>query len=72
MSDLLEKEYKIYLTRLDEFIPRHLHKFVLIKDDNIVNFFASYDQALKAGLDHFGNVAFLIKEVKKEEAVQIF
>jgi hypothetical protein len=72
MSVILNKEYKTYLAHLDEFISRHLNQFVLIKDDRIIDFFNSYEQALKAGLKDFGNVAFFIKEVRKDEEVHFF
>ena len=58
MSVLLEKEYKFFLSRLDEFIPGHQNKFVLIKGRTIVDFYNSYEEALEAGLKNFGNVHF--------------
>ena len=67
MPVLLEKEYKCYLNHLDEFVRHHCHKFVLIKDDQIIDFFPTYEDALKSGLKQFGNVAFFIKEVQKKE-----
>lgn len=67
MSAHLEKEYKIYLTHLDEFVLHHCNKYVLIKDDRVVDFFCSYKQALKAGLKNFGNVPFFVKEIRKKE-----
>ena len=67
MAAILEKEYKIYLSRLDEFIRCHQHEFVLIKGARVVDFFDSYEKALKAGLKSFGNVAFFIKEIEKNE-----
>ena len=68
----LEQEYQLFLSHLDEFLPRHLNEFVLIKGKKIINFFKSYDDALKEGLSRFGNVPFFIKVVKKEEEVHFF
>lgn len=68
MAAILEKEYKVYLAHRDEFTHNHCNKFVLIKGDRVVDFFCSYEKALKAGLKSFGNVSFFIKEVRKDEA----
>ena len=72
MSVLLEKEYKVYLSHLDEFIPSHQNQFVLIKGSKIVDFYNTYEEALKAGLKNFGNVPFFIKIVQKSEEVHFF
>ena len=68
----LEQEYQFFTSHLDNFLQNHLNEFVLIKGENIINFFKSYDEALKAGLSQFGNVPFFIKVVKKEEEVHYF
>ena len=72
MSIPLEQEYNFFLSHLDDFLLTHLDEFVLIKGNKIVDFFNSYDEALKGGLSHFGNVPFFIKIVKKEEEVHFF
>ena len=72
MSVLLQREYKFYLDHLREFMPGHLNQFVLIKEDEPVDFFNSYEEALREGLRHFGNVPFFIKKVQKEEEVHFF
>ena len=72
MSVLLEKEYKFFLSHLDEFIPGHQNQFVLIKGRTIVDFYNSYEEALDAGLKNFGNVPFFIKIVQKSEEVHFF
>ena len=72
MSAALQQEYNIFLSRLDEFLPKHINEFVLIKGEKVINFFKSYEDALKEGLEKFGNVPFFIKIVKKEEEVHFF
>ena len=72
MSIALEQEYKFFLSHLEEFSKNHLHEFVLIKGEQVVDFFPSYEQTLRAGLSHFGNVPFFIEEVKEEEEVHYF
>ena len=72
MEIALQQEYKLFLSHLEEFSRTHLHKFVLIKGEQVVDFFTSYEQALRAGLSQFGNVPFFIEEVKEEEEVHYF
>ena len=72
MPALLEKDYSVYLENLDEFLQDHQGEFVLIRKRKVVNFFPTYEKALKYGLKHFGNVAFFIKVVQKEEEVCMF
>ena len=72
MPAILQKEYKVFCSHLNEFLPKHLNEFVLIKGNQIVDFFTSYEEALREGLNRFGNVPFFIKAVKKEEEVHFF
>ena len=72
MAIALEQEYKFFLSHLEEFSKMHLHQFVLIKGEQVVDFFASYENALRDGLQRFGNVPFFIEEVKEEEEVHYF
>ena len=72
MPALLEKEYKVFCHHLKEFIPHRLNQFVLIKEEKVVGFFPSYEEALKEGLKRYGNVPFFIKIVQKDESVHLF
>jgi hypothetical protein len=72
MSTSLDREYNIYLRHLKEFAANHLDEYVLIKDSKVIDFYKSYLDALKAGLKSFGNVPFLIKEIRKTEEVHFF
>lgn len=72
MAIALEQEYKFFLSHLKEFSKTHLHEFVLIKGEQVVDFFISYEKALREGLSRFGNVPFFIEEVKEEEEVHYF
>ncbi len=67
----METEYKVYLDHRGEFIRRHCHKFVLIKNKEVVDFFCSYEKALVEGLKRFGNVPFFIREVRKKDESHI-
>ncbi len=72
MATALEQEYKFFLSHLGEFSKTHLHKFVLIKGEQVVDFFTSYEKALREGLTRFGNVPFFIEEVNEKEEVHYF
>lgn len=72
MPVVLEHEYKVYKEHHSELLAKGEGKFALIKGDTVVNIFASYEDTLKAGLAKFGNVPFLIKEIRREEDVNFF
>lgn len=69
---ILEKEYEVYKKRLDGLFAIHPNEFVLIKDENVIDFFKSYSDALKIGLEKFGNIPFFIKKVEREEELHFF
>ena len=68
----LSQEYQAYKARKDELLVKHEGKFVLIKGDEIIDIFASYEDALKEGLKKFGNIPFLVKQIRREEEVNFF
>ena len=68
----LEKEYQTYLKKKDELLSKHEGKFVLIKEAELIDIFSSYEDALKEGLNRFGNVPFLVKQIQREEEVNFF
>ncbi len=72
MPVALEAEYEVFNQHRAELLSRGEHKFVLIKGSEIVDVFASYEDALKEGLKRFGNIPFLLKEIQREEEVNFF
>lgn len=69
---ILEKEYEVYKKNKEKFLIGNEGKFVLIKDMEIVDIYASYEDALKSGLKQFGNIPFFIKKIEREEEVNFF
>ena len=70
MAIALEQEYKYFLSHLQTFSKKHLNEFVVIKRDQVIGFFESYEKALEEGLSKFGaTTPFFIEEVTKEEKV---
>lgn len=66
---MFEKELQYYKTRKEELLKRHANKYLVIKGDRLLGVYDTDIDAYKAGLKEFGNVAFLIKKVTKEEEV---
>ena len=65
----LEKELSTYKARLSQ-LKEHEGKFVLIHGDDVVDFFATYEDAIKAGYQKFKLEPFLVKQVNAVETVQ--
>jgi hypothetical protein len=65
----LEKEMETFTKRLPE-LKQHEGKFVLIQGENVVDFFSSYDDAIKAGYQKFGLDPFLVKQIQATAQVQ--
>jgi len=72
MEIKLKKEYETYKANLEKLYAEHPQEFVLIKGAEIIDFFKSYEDALKIGLEKFGNVPFLVKKIEKEEELHFF
>jgi len=64
----LEKELETYKKNLPE-LKAHEGKFVLIQGENVVDFFSSYDDALKEGYKKFKLTPFLVKQISAVEPV---
>jgi hypothetical protein len=65
----LEKEIATYKAKLPE-LKEHEGKFVLIKGDEIVDYFAAYEDAIKAGYQRFKLEPFLVQQISAIEMVQ--
>ena len=68
----LKEEYETYKAHKDELLAQNESKFVLIKGKEIVEVYASYEDALKEGLKKFGNVPFLIQQIQRGDEVNFF
>src|ERR1700749_1732455 len=58
----LENELKTYEANIDKWTEQS-GKFVLIHGDEVVDFFAAYEDAIKAGYQKFGLKPFLVKQI---------
>lgn len=50
-----------------ELLGRARGKFVLIKDDDVLDVFSSMDDALKVGYEKYGGESFLVKRIEDAE-----
>ena len=64
----LEKELETYKNKLPE-LKAHEGKYVLIQGESVIDIFASYEDALKAGYKQFGVKPFLVKQILTVEPV---
>ena len=65
----LEKELETYKAKFHEW-KEHEGKFVLIRGDDVVEFFSTYEDAIKIGYDRFKLAPFLVKQIQAVEVVQ--
>lgn len=65
----LEKELQTYEANVGNWTEQ-AGKFVLIRGEEVVDFFAAYEDAIKAGYQKFGLDQFLVKQVNTVGAVQ--
>ena len=65
----LEKELQTYKNKLPE-LKKDEGKFVLIHDDDVVDTFTSYEDAIKEGYKLFKLEPFLVKQIQAIEQVQ--
>ncbi len=64
--EVLEREINTYRDRLAQLLPQE-GKFVLIHGKDVVDVFASYEDALKRGYEQFGLEPFLVKQIQRVE-----
>lgn len=65
----LEKEMETYKRKSAE-LAAHEGKYVLIKGDDVVDFFSSYEDAIKAGYQKFSLEPFLVQQIRATAQVQ--
>ena len=65
----LEQELAYFEANRARLLADHAGKFVLIKGTERVGTFDTAENAYTAGLQHFGNTPFLIKQVLPQDPV---
>jgi len=64
----LERELAAYEANL-ETLKAQEGKFVLIKGDDVIDVFTSYEDAIKEGYQKFGLEPFLVRQIRALEQV---
>ena len=63
----LEKELETYKSKLPEFKDSE-GKFVLIRGDQVIDIYTSYEDAIKGGYQKFKLEPFLVKQIQAIES----
>jgi hypothetical protein len=64
----LEQEIATYRSKIGT-LKEHEGKFVLIQGDQVIDFFSTYEDAIKSGYQRFKLDPFLVKQVAATEPV---
>jgi hypothetical protein len=62
---MLEKELKIYESNKAKLKQENISGYVVIKDEEILGVWNDRQDALKAGIEKYGNVPFLVKNINE-------
>lgn len=68
----LEQELEFFNSHKQELLEHHRNQFALIKGNQLIGTFTTWEEAFDAGVKQLGNVPFLIKRVQEEEEVVQF
>ena len=71
-KNVLGDELKTYEYHKANLLKSDRGKFVLIKENKIVGVYDTYDDAVKVGIDKFGNRPFLVKQILDVEPKENF
>ncbi|RKX85402.1 MAG: hypothetical protein DRP57_03825 [Spirochaetes bacterium] len=63
---MLEKEYKYFLSIRDKLVKEHPNEYVVIRDENILGFYPSEEDALK-NMSNYELGTFLVQECIPED-----
>ncbi len=72
MLEMLKKELEVYEAQKSELIAKSKGKFVLIKDDKVIDVFDSEIDAIHQGYELYENTPFLVKQIVEIETPQNF
>ena len=72
MVDILKKELDTYVKQKGGLLCKSKGKFVLIRENDIVDVFDTKTDAIRQGYERFGNVPFLVRHIIEVETPQNF
>ena len=68
-ADALIQEQEFFDANRKEWLTKHPGKFALIKSAELVGTFDTAENAYVAGVERFGNVPFLIKQIVERDPI---
>jgi len=71
-NSVLSEEMETYEKHKNELLREHRGEYVLVKGSEVVNTFESQKDAIKIGIEKFGNAPFLVKKILEIDEKQNF
>ena len=65
----LDRELKYFESIRSKLLESSKGQYALIKEKNLIGTFKSEAEAYKAGIEKYGNVPFLIKEIVSKDSI---
>lgn len=69
---LLKKELETFNKNKEKPVETDLGRYALVKDSRVIGCFDTENDAIKIGLERFGNVPFLVKKIEQVEQTHNF
>jgi hypothetical protein len=67
----MKKEFEVYQNNLEAWRQSEMGKFVLIKNADVIGFFATLEEAMKKGFEMYGTQDFFVKQILPSDSVHI-
>lgn len=71
MDQSLDREARVFDQNVEEWRRTHLGQFVLIKGDQVIDFYPSLEQAFRAGTGRFGLEPFSVRQIVPMDVVNV-
>lgn len=65
----LQKEVEYYQANKEELLKHYKDKFALIKGEELMGTYTTWEEAFNEGVEKLGNVPFLIKQVREQDEI---
>ena len=67
-----QTELQTYKAELPNLLPANDGKFVVIRGNQVLDFFPTYEEALDWAYENFGLDGFFVKQISEEEPIAHF
>jgi len=67
----LDRERQVFERHLNEWRKAHLGEFVLIKNDEVIDFYPTLDDAFNVGLSRYGVEPFFVQQITPTDGVNV-